>query len=179
MTSDANLMLRERSGLIRVRVNWPPPECGGPNPVLVFLSTDEEPTDRVDGLCRELCAAACVVVLSVRTACRETAATALEWAADHATQLEADTATMLLGGVGKGGALAAQVALGTRESGWPTLAGDVLLVDGGQPVADVARVLRTALSSGRGRDGSPRPLVTRRTGTDGDTPSQGSADSVE
>ena len=147
MTSDANLVLRERSGLMRVRVNWPPPDCGPRNPVLVFLSTDEEPTDTVDGICRALCAEACVVVLSVRTACRDTAATALEWAADHATQLEADPAAVLVGGVGKGGDLAAQVAHRAREIGWPTLAGDVLLVDGGEPLADAARALRTAMTA--------------------------------
>jgi hypothetical protein len=147
MASDASLVLRERRGLVRVRVNWPPPECGDRHPVLVFLSTDEEPTDT---LCRSLCADACVVVLSVRTGCRDTAVTALEWAADHALQLEADPGRVLLGGAGKGGALAAQVALRARENGWPSLAGDVLLVDE-QALCDVAPVLRRAMSSGRAR----------------------------
>jgi acetyl esterase/lipase len=151
MASDASLVLRERRGLVRVRVNWPPPECGDRNPVLVFLSTDEEPTDTVDALCRSLCTEACVVVLSVRTACRDTAVTALEWAADHAAQLEADPGVVLLGGAGKGGAVAAQVALRARENGWPSLAGDVLLVDDEQALCDVAPVLRRAMSSGRAR----------------------------
>jgi alpha/beta hydrolase fold len=137
MASDASLMLRERRGVVRVRVNWPPPDCGAPNPVLVFLSTDDEPTESVDALCRALCAAACVVVLSVRTSCPDTAATALEWAADHAAQLEADPDTVLLGGVGNGGALAAQVAVDARERGWPVLAGDVLLLDADQSITDV------------------------------------------
>ena len=139
MASDASLMLRERRGLVRVRVNWPAPECGGPNPVLVLLWTDDEPTDRVDALCRALCAQACVVVLSVRTLCRDTAATALEWAADHAADLEADPDTVLLGGVGEGRALATQVALGARERGWPALAGDVLLLDAERTADIVAR----------------------------------------
>jgi alpha/beta hydrolase fold len=159
MTSDASLVLRERRtgraggrdrlGLVRVRVNWPPPECGGRHPVLVFLSTEQEPTETVDALGRALCAEGCVVVLSVRTDCRDTAATALEWAADHAAQLEADPDTVLLGGVGKGGELAAELASATRENGWPALAGEVLLVDGEQAICDVAPVLRRAMSSGR------------------------------
>jgi acetyl esterase len=149
MTSDASLVLRQRRGLVRVRVNWPPPECGACNPVLVFLSTDEEPTDTVDALSRALCAEGCLVVLSVRTACHDTAATALEWAADHAEQLEADPGTVLLGGVGRGGELAARLASSTRANGWPALAGDVLRVEGEQAICDVAPVLRTAMSSGR------------------------------
>jgi acetyl esterase/lipase len=152
MASDASLMLREHSGLVRVRVNWPAPECGAGNPVLVFLSTDDEPTETVDELCRALCAAACVVVLSVRTACRDTAATALEWAADHAAELEGDPATLLLGGVGEGRALAAQVALRARENGWPVLAGDMLLVDAGQPICDavLTRAIKSRLSRAPG-----------------------------
>jgi len=151
MASDASLVLRERRGLVRVRVNWPPPECGDRNPVLVFLSTEEVPTESVDALCRALCADACVVVLSVRTACRDTATTALEWAADHAAQLEADPGRVLLGGAGRGGALAAQVALRARENGWPALAADVLRVDDETGLCDVAPVLRSAMSSGRAR----------------------------
>jgi acetyl esterase/lipase len=151
MASDASLVLRERRGLVRVRVNWPPPECGERNPVLVFLSTDEEPTEDVDSLCRSLCAEACVVVLSLRTACRDTAATALEWAADHAAQLEADPGRVLLGGAGQGGALAAQVARLASENGWPSLAGDVLRVDDEQALCDVAPVLRRAMSTDRAR----------------------------
>jgi acetyl esterase/lipase len=151
MVSDASLVLRERTGLVRVRVNWPPPECGDRNPVLVFLSTDDEPTEDVDSLCRSLCAETCVVVLSVRTACRDTAATALEWAADHAAQLEADPGRVLLGGAGRGGELAAQVAQLARENGWPSLAGDVLRVDDEQGLCDVAPDLRRAMSSGRAR----------------------------
>jgi alpha/beta hydrolase family protein len=155
MASDASLVLRERRGLVRVRVNWPPPECGDTNPVLVFLSTEDEPTDSVDALCRAICADGCVVVLSVRTACPDTATTALEWAADHAAQLEADPGRVLLGGAGRGGALAAQVALLARENGWPSLAGDVLVVDDEDALCDVAPVLRSAMSSDRARGLKP------------------------
>ena len=35
---DASLALRERNGIVRVRVNWPAAEAGGLPAVLVFLS---------------------------------------------------------------------------------------------------------------------------------------------
>ena len=57
----------------------------------------------------------------------DTATTALEWAADHAIQLEADPGAVLVGGIGEGADLAARVAAGARENGWPELVGEVLL----------------------------------------------------
>ena len=66
-------------------------------------------------------------MLSVRTRAFDTAATALEWAADHASQLDADPGAVLVGGIGEGADLAARVAAGARESGWPELVGEVLL----------------------------------------------------
>jgi hypothetical protein len=123
---NASLALRERSGIVRVRVNWPAFGDDRP-PVLVFLSSDDVRTDTVDALCRSLCDEAAILVLSVRTDCLDTATTALEWTADHATQLEADPATVLVGGIGAGGALAAAVALGARDNGWPELTRQVLI----------------------------------------------------
>jgi acetyl esterase/lipase len=124
---DASLALRERNGIVRVRVNWPGPGAGDAPPVLVFLSDADVRTDVVDRLCRALCAESHMVVLSVRTACPDTALTALEWTADHATQLEADPDAVLVGGIGRGAALAATVARTARDNGWPELAGQVLL----------------------------------------------------
>ena len=57
----------------------------------------------------------------------DTATTALEWAADHATQLDADPDAVLVGGIGEGADLAARVAAGARVNGWPELVGEVLL----------------------------------------------------
>jgi acetyl esterase/lipase len=124
---DASLALRERNGIVRVRVNWPSAGDGETPPVLVFLSDADVRTDTVDRLCRSLCAESHMVVLSVRTACLDTALTAVEWTADHATQLDADPDAVLVGGIGRGSALAASVALSARENGWPELAGQVLL----------------------------------------------------
>jgi hypothetical protein len=127
MQRDADLSLRERNGIVRVRVNWPTPDCPKPAPVLVFLSGDDTIAEAVDARCRALSADHCLVVLSVRTAGIDTATTALEWAADHATQLEADPGAVLVGGIGEGADLAARVAAGARANGWPELAGEVLL----------------------------------------------------
>jgi len=127
MQRDAGLSLRERNGIVRVRVNWPAPGCPEPLPILVFLSGEDTAAEAVDALCRELSADGCAVVLSVRTAALDTATTALEWAADHATQLEADPGRVLVGGIGTGAGLAAEVAAGAREAGWPELAGEVLI----------------------------------------------------
>ena len=127
MQRDADLSLRERNGIVRVRVNWPTPDCPKPAPVLVFLSGDDTPAEAVDTRCRELSADHCLVVLSVRTRAFDTATTALEWAADHATQLDADPGAVLVGGIGEGADLAARVAARARENGWPELVGEVLL----------------------------------------------------
>lgn len=127
MHRDAELSLRERNGIVRVRVNWPAPGCAEAPPVLVFLSGDDTPAEAVDSCCRALSADHCLVVLSVRTGAFDTATTALEWAADHATQLDADPGAVLVGGIGEGADLAARVAAGARENGWPELVGEVLL----------------------------------------------------
>lgn len=127
MHGDAGLSLRERNGIVRVRVSWPAPGCAAPFPIVVFLSAADTAPEAVDALCRELCDSRCVVVLSVRTAALDTATTALEWAADHATQLEADPDRVLIGGIGSGAELAVEVAAGASEAGWPELAGQVLI----------------------------------------------------
>ena len=110
---DASLALRERNATMRVRVNWPTADEGAPPPVLVFFSEADVLTDTVDAVCRGLCAEANLVVLSVRkTADPDTATTALEWTADHATELQADPAAVLVGGIGRGGGLAATAGAG-------------------------------------------------------------------
>jgi hypothetical protein len=122
---DASLALREPRGIVRVRVNWPTTDENPP--VLAFLSSEDVPLETVDAVCRGLCAEAGILVLSVRTACLDTATTTVEWTADHAEQLDGDPATVLVGGIGRGGALAAAVALRARDNGWPDLARQVLI----------------------------------------------------
>jgi hypothetical protein len=122
---DASLALREQRGIVRVRVNWP--TVDEKPPVLVFLSSEDVRLETVDALCRGLCAEAGVLVLSVRTACLDTATTTVEWTADHAEQLDGDPSSLLVGGIGRGAALAAAVARGARGNGWPELTRQVLI----------------------------------------------------
>jgi acetyl esterase/lipase len=141
---DASLSLRDPSGIVRVRVNWPAPESGDAAPVLVFLSDLESSVGADDALCRRLSSEANLIVLSVRTAALDVAATALEWTADHAAQLGANPDDVLVGGIGSGGGLAAAAALRARDHGWPALTRQVLLRPdlaewpGGEPLAGVA-----------------------------------------
>jgi hypothetical protein len=96
--------------------------------MLVFHPADAGGGD-VDALCRALCAQAGLVVLwTVQPVALGDAATALEWAADHATELDADPGRLLVGGQGAGAALAAAAALRARDEGWPALARQVLVL---------------------------------------------------
>jgi acetyl esterase/lipase len=138
---EAELSLRERGGLIDVRVHWPAaPEAERP-PVLVFLSDLDSGPEEVSELCRELCAELGIVVLSVRTQALDAATTALEWTADHGAQLGADPGRLLVGGIGAGASLAAAVAQGARDNGWPEVT----------EVTDLASSLRGAMSFDRDR----------------------------
>jgi hypothetical protein len=44
---------------------------------------------------------------------------ATQWAADHAEELGADPARLLVGGTGAGAAVAAEVVARARRDGWP------------------------------------------------------------
>jgi hypothetical protein len=123
---EASLSLREPSGIVRVRVAWPP--VGGDRvPVLVFMCALDSSTEALDAICRRLSADPGLVVLSIRTEAQDAAITALEWTADHATQLGADPGTLLVGGLGAGAGLATAVALHARHEGWPGLTRQVLI----------------------------------------------------
>jgi len=142
---EAELSLRERGGLIDVSVRWPAaPEAETP-PVLVFLSDLDSRPEEVSELCRELCADFGIVVLSVRTRALDAATTALEWTADHGAQLGADPGRLLVGGIGAGASLAAAVARGARDNGWPEVTEVTGLAD------DLASSLRGAMTFDRDR----------------------------
>ena len=129
----AELQLRGRAGPLRTRVHWPP-GTGGPvvRPLLVVL-----PTTGADVWWATVSARSGVVVLAV-TDTRVTrmadelalaeATTALQWAADHADELHADPARLLVGGEGTGAWLAAAMALEARDDGWPSVVRQVLVV---------------------------------------------------
>ena len=106
------------AGPLRAR-HYVPAEDGGPHPLLLFLhgggfvvgdlDTHDEP-------CRVLCRHAGVHVLSVDyrlapeqpfPAAADDAVAALDWALDHAAELDADPARVAIGGDSAGGNLAA------------------------------------------------------------------------
>ncbi|MBF9128070.1 alpha/beta hydrolase [Plantactinospora sp. S1510] len=134
------MRLRGPAGPLRARVHWPVRRSGGPAPALLvfFHASGFVPgsVDSAEALCRELCSRTGVVVLSAsyRTAPPHPypagfhdAANTLEWAADHATEIDADPARLLVAGEGAGGNLAAAVALHARDRGWPSLTRQVLV----------------------------------------------------
>lgn len=97
--------------------------------------------DPADPLLRGLCSHAGVLVIA--PSCRPVtgdlqlhdAIAVLEWAADHAADLGADPARLLVAGAGAGGDLAAALALYARDQGWPVLTRQILI----DPILDTVR----------------------------------------
>jgi acetyl esterase/lipase len=129
----AALQLRTAVGRFAARVTWPPP-APDPPPLAVYFADATAPA-RSEAVARVLCGEAGVVV--VAPACRSLhgaywssfcdAATALEWTADHAAELDADAGRLVVAGYGAGGRLAAALALYAHDQGWPPLARQVLI----------------------------------------------------
>ena len=129
-------------GALPVRVYTP--EGSGPFPLLVvfhgsgFVICD---LDTHDPLCRDLCARASSVVVSVDyrlapehrfPAASDDCLAATRWAAEHAAELRADPERIAVVGDSAGGNLAAVTALRLRDEGGPTLRAQVLVY----PVTD-------------------------------------------
>jgi len=129
-------------GPLRIRLYTP--DGKGPHPLLVFFHGSGFvlcSLDTHDGICRNLCAGGGCVVASVdyRLAPEtkfpgpvEDCLVATSWCAEHAAELGADPARVLVGGDSAGGNLAAVTALRIRDEGGPKLAGQLLLY----PVTD-------------------------------------------
>ena len=158
----AEVQLRGPGGSLAARAYWPAPrEPVNPPALLVLLpggGSGAGGLDRVDALCRGVCACVGVVVLAVthRSAIPELRATTLEdstaavhWAADHAAELGADPGQLLVAGTGIGGRLAAAVARQARDDGWPAIKRQVSIQQGppGRMLQDLARSLRPALEA--------------------------------
>ena len=136
----ADLRLRSRGGPIPVRVRWPgSPVLGSPPPVVVVLADPSGTTAAMadDALCDELCAGLGALVLRASWTGRrdetpesalERAAGALEWAADHAVELDGDPRRVLVAGRDRAAAAASGLALRARDHGWPHLVGQVLVL---------------------------------------------------
>jgi acetyl esterase len=109
---------------VPVRVRWP---AGPLPPVVVVLADAAAPAD--DLLCDALCAGLGALVLQTFWEDGpERAAGALDWAADHAAELDGDPRRVLVAGRGAAAVAASTLALRAGESGWPRLAGQVLVV---------------------------------------------------
>jgi hypothetical protein len=136
----ADLRLRGHGGPIPVRVRWPAsPVLGSPPPVVVVLADPSgTAAAAADGvLCDELCAGLGALVLSAAwsgprdetpDSALERAASALEWAADHAVELDGDPRRVLVAGRDRAAAAASGLALRARDHGWPQLVGQVLVI---------------------------------------------------
>lgn len=82
-----------------------------------------------DDLCRNLSATGDFIVFAVRYDLRperrrvieSDAIRTVEWAADHAAELDADSDRLLIGGRGAGSALATAVHRMARAQGWPPI----------------------------------------------------------
>jgi acetyl esterase len=120
------------------------PRSPGPYPLLVFFHGSGFvlcSLNTHDGMCRNLCAGADCLVVSVDyrlapehkfPAAIEDCVFATRWVADHATELNGDAARLVIAGDSAGGNIAAATALRLRDEGGPPLCGQLLLY----PVTD-------------------------------------------
>jgi acetyl esterase/lipase len=120
----ADMQLRDGAGLLPARVYWPAPTGVRP-PLLVSFGSPDATLER-------LCMQAGVVVLAAshRSGSIENAAAVIEWAADHAAELDADPGWLFVGGEGAQASLAATAVLRARDAGWPPIIGQVLIFRG-------------------------------------------------
>jgi acetyl esterase len=149
----ADLQLRGSTSALPVRVYWPGQAASQPAPLLVFCMAGAGADAWSSGFgvpgaeasCRGLSVDHGLVVLAVTCLTGvQDGTTVLEWAAEHAAELGADPGRLLVGGLGPGGAVAAEVASQARAAGWP----DVLLVSGRGDV-DLSEAVRRSLAERR------------------------------
>ena len=130
----ADLRLRSSDGPMRTRVWWPlSRDAGIPAGLLLFFV--DAAVGEQDWL-RELATEAQVVIVAapcaedpdaiVRARLRDGMA-ALEWAAEHAGQLEADPGRLFVGGIGMGAALANAAAAEAAACEWPAITRQLLI----------------------------------------------------
>jgi len=129
-------------GALRLRLYRP--LGNGPFPLLVFFHGSGFvlcSLDTHDGICRNLCAGAGCVIVSVDyrlapehkfPAGLDDCVFAVRWSAQHAPELDADAQRMAIAGDSAGGNLAAAAAIELRDEGGPALRGQLLIY----PVTD-------------------------------------------
>ena len=142
------------------------PQGPGPFPVLVFFHGGGfviGDLDDYDGTCRELCAGAGCIVVSVAyrlapehrfPAATDDCLAATRWVGRHAASFGGDPARIALAGDSAGGNLATVTALRIRDEGGPALCAQLLVY----PVTD--HVARETASM---RDNAEGYLLTRAT----------------
>lgn len=122
----ADMQLRGSDGLVPARVYWPAPADVRP-PLLVSFGSSEETL-------QALCMAAGVVVLAAShrsdSAGGPDGSAALDWAADHAGELDADPGCLFVCGEGAGANLVSAAVLRARDHGWPPITGQLLIFRG-------------------------------------------------
>jgi hypothetical protein len=126
----ADLRLRAQGGPVEVRVRWPARRVlGSPPPVAVVLADPSGTHVADDLLCDALCAGLGALVLHVFWGgeAPERAAGALDWAADHAAELDGDPRRVLVAGRDRAAVAASALALRATDDGWPPLVGQVLV----------------------------------------------------
>ena len=130
----AGLQLRGTGGRVPGRVWWPAsdPAEHPPALLLLFHERDADVTALCEGLCRET--GAVVLAAGARhpddapdPAVFSDARAVLEWAADHAADLDADPRRLLVAGAGPGAALAGGVAMHARDDWWPAIERQLLI----------------------------------------------------
>jgi len=129
-------------GELKVRIYRPDAEGG--HPLMTFFHGSGFvicSLDTHDGLCRQLCASAGAVVVSVDYALApenkfpaavEDCLAAVRWSAEHAAALGGDRLRHVLAGDSAGGALAIVTAMRIRDEGGPPIKAQLLMY----PVAD-------------------------------------------
>ena len=140
----ADLQLRGNTSPLPVRVYWPAQAASQPVPVLVFCVVGAGAGPQTEATCRGLSEDQGLLVLAVFClAGGQDGTTVLEWAAEHAAELGADSGRLLVAGQDAGGAVAAAVAARARAAGWPAV-----LLATGQSGADLREAVRRSLSAG-------------------------------
>lgn len=128
----AVLHLRGRDGPDTLRVDWPPRSgLGWPPPLIMVLCREAggaAPSTADDALCDELsCGLGALILRATAGSSLARARRALEWAADHAAELEGDPGRLVIAGCDQAADVAVQLALAARDEGWPPLRRQILI----------------------------------------------------